>query len=259
MDKKYLVEVFNHLLGYGDITSKLVFFGIEENGSIDEKSIAYDYNKTFKNACGKLQYYINKYEKVKRTKVKNESAFYSMHSGLEGDFKAYYETYENKFEIDLENSNKSILYKYCRAIEKKFPYENSLYSNLYPFWKKTTNNNKYDKITAELFGLNSFDEWYQDNFKERENLLLLYLQNLLRSKSEIKIFSFGAHKSFIALFNKFAGTNIFNAEKPETFNAKGRNQKYWKEIYKNTTIIILYHPSNNWLNNEQLKELLTKF
>lgn len=250
IDQKYLVEVLNHCLGYGDINSKLIFFGIEENGSIDDKLIESNYNEVLKVNYDKVKQYVQKYEKVK-----NEQVFYSMITGENGDFKEFYDSYKEQFRIDEMNSNKSKLYQFCKLIEKKYPNESSLYSNFFPFWKKTTNNFNYDPITSQIFGLSSFNEWYKNNFDARKEVLLSYIELLLTSKLDCNIFTFGAHYIFIDFFNKSLGLK-FDISMPNKFNCDGRNKKYWRAKYKNLTISILYHPSNYWINEMQIEELL---
>jgi hypothetical protein len=236
----YLINVFNHFLGYGSIESRIICFGIEEHGNSNEVSEREDL---------RIDDYVNKFESMK-----DNREFFTMN---ENDFITLFREYPEQRKIDEDNSKKSILYRYCKLIDNKLGNKLPTVCNLYPLWKNTTKNQNYDPITLTKFGVDNFNTWYDRHYcKVRKLVLLKYFEHLISIKDEFKIFTFGESKTFITLFNDILEKAIVNVDNPQFFSSKGKNMKYWKIHYKNLNIYILYHPSYKWINKIQINELL---
>lgn len=237
--QEYLMNVFNHFLGYGSINSRLIYFGIEEHGNK---------NKDVTMEESRLETYVSKYESI------NSINFFSIESN---DFERFYLDYPEQKELDENNSKKSKLYKYCQKIDKNLQNNNSLICNLYPLWKNTTSEPSYDSFTQSKFGVINFQNWYEKYYYSlRKVVLLRYFEYLISTKEDCKVFTFGESVTFINLFIEILKNSIINIDKPKYFSSKGRNNKYWVIKFKNLNIYILYHPSYKWINENQLKELL---
>jgi hypothetical protein len=227
MDKKNIIDAVGHCIGYGPIDAKYCFFGLEEKGK-------FNFNDT-----NRISAYLKKYknEKNKYYSISNEEIYSSC--------------IECK-SIDQVESKKSKIYPAYLKIYKglangdiitpellgssRIPI---LLGNLFPFGKERN----YDSYAEDE------NRWIEINQELRTEMILKFLID--RSKVGY-VFCFGSMQDYLDYFCKYID---FGDSK--SFNSQAHSsQIYYKA--NDVNLYLLRHPSNGWLADDQIKELIIK-
>jgi len=218
-----VIDATGHCIGYGPENASYLFWGLEEKGE-------YDYKEKERN-----EVYVEKFKEGFYT-LPNEEIYSKCKSCEEKD----------KQNLKLGRTYWAYTYIYEKLSEDVVSeyqigskYKPILIGNIKPFAKNKTNNPYKDQE----------DEWIRSNGVGRTKKVINFLKD--KAKEKKYVFCFGAIDEYLLNFCKFG--KISFEKKWFDQNINDRNFYYKAD---NLKIYLLRHPSNGWLTQKQICELI---